>query len=54
MMGEASLIDHLVLLMQSYDHTVVCMQINPAVERIACLLNRVIPSLPRGRAAAVG
>jgi hypothetical protein len=31
MMGEASVIDHLLLLIEYYDHTVVCMQITPAV-----------------------
>src|SRR5262245_9638894 len=30
--GEASLIDHVVLLMEQHDDTVVCMQINPTVE----------------------
>jgi hypothetical protein len=30
--GEASLIDHLVLLIEEDDHTVVCMEINPAIE----------------------
>ena len=32
MIGEASVLEHLVLLIEEHDHTVVCMQIDPAVE----------------------